>query len=156
MLARNSGSTLSENVVNPATSVNTTEISRRSPPSLGKVPDASIRAMTGGGKKCSKLLRNSARARLLAAYMMRFVSPPANQRGGLIAAHDLANALECKTARTAVIIEQHLVPGAVEPDVGSAAVVEGGDQGLAEAQLIALRGRGPDVIGGEIAQRQGH
>lgn len=59
--------------------------------------------------------------------------------------------LNGKPMRAALIIEQHLVPSAVEPDVRSTAVVERGDQRLAEAQLIPLRGRRPDVIDSEIA-----
>src|SRR5436190_24344262 len=66
--------------------------------------------------------------------------PPANQRRGIIAANHLTDALEWKPMRTAVIIEQHLVPRAVEPGVWCTAGIGGRDRGLAATGGVALLG----------------
>src|SRR5690242_17065683 len=47
----------------------------------------------------------------------------ANQRCGLLAAHDLSDALDRKRVRATVIVEQYLISAAVEPHVGTARIV---------------------------------
>ena len=50
-------------------------------------------------------------------------NPPTNERGRIGTAHDLADAFDWKRVGTTVIVEQNLIPAAVEPDVGTARVV---------------------------------